>query len=209
MADDAAFGAPYIDVDEWRTSPRRHRYLHGGFEDTHTRFSLYFPPLEDYRGRFVQFLEGGAGGHENLLASGAIEVPELADMLSMDWLFALAFDELGSYLVESNQGHFPGEGVGFNDDIQMYRASAQVARYAKDVAAGVYGEAPHHGYVWGQSGGGVRCFACIENVSDVWDGGVPEVATGLATIPIWSAQALATELLLGDNLREGADALAP
>ena len=31
-------GAAYIDIDEWRDAPRPHRYVHGGFEGTHTRF---------------------------------------------------------------------------------------------------------------------------------------------------------------------------
>jgi hypothetical protein len=40
------FGAPFVDVDEWRDEPRRHRYVHGGFEGTHTlfSFSFSFPP---------------------------------------------------------------------------------------------------------------------------------------------------------------------
>lgn len=29
----------------------------GGFKDTHTRFSFYFPPKELYKGRFFQYLE--------------------------------------------------------------------------------------------------------------------------------------------------------
>src|SRR5262249_14787315 len=114
MAHDSAFGDAFIDADEWRAEPLRHRYLPGRVEGTHTRFSLYFPPVEAYRGRFVQFLEGGAGGNETLLASGDLELPDVTGALSMDWLFKLAFDELGGYLVESNQGHFAGEGVGFN-----------------------------------------------------------------------------------------------
>ena len=31
MADDPRFGAPFIDVDEWRDQPVRHRYVHGCF----------------------------------------------------------------------------------------------------------------------------------------------------------------------------------
>ena len=37
---DSLFAKPYIDVDEWRNEPVRHRYVHGGFEGTETRFSL-------------------------------------------------------------------------------------------------------------------------------------------------------------------------
>ena len=41
---DEFFGAAWIDVDEWREIPAPHRYVHGGFEGTDTRFSFYFPP---------------------------------------------------------------------------------------------------------------------------------------------------------------------
>ena len=56
---DSAFGAPFIDIDEWRETPRRHRYVHGGFEGTHTLFSFYFPPPELYRGRLFQLVDTG------------------------------------------------------------------------------------------------------------------------------------------------------
>ena len=38
------FEDPYVDVDEWREDPVRHRYVHGGFTGTETRFSFYLPP---------------------------------------------------------------------------------------------------------------------------------------------------------------------
>jgi hypothetical protein len=79
-----AVGDLFIDIDEWRDSPRPHRYVHGGFEGTHTLFSCYFPPAEQYRGRFLQYLKGGSGGHETLL-------PFLA------WTFPVAFDGLGTH----------------------------------------------------------------------------------------------------------------
>src|SRR5262249_56618230 len=44
--------APRLDLDEWRDEPVRHRYVHGGFSGTDTRFSFYFPPAERYEGRF-------------------------------------------------------------------------------------------------------------------------------------------------------------
>ena len=49
---DALFNEPYVDIDEWRDAPVRHRYVHGGFKDTELRFSMYFPPAEKYEGRF-------------------------------------------------------------------------------------------------------------------------------------------------------------
>jgi hypothetical protein len=53
---DPMFARPYIDLDEWRAEPVRHRYVHGGFEDTDTRFSFYLPPTEQYEGRFFQYI---------------------------------------------------------------------------------------------------------------------------------------------------------
>jgi hypothetical protein len=174
------FGAPFIDVDEWRQTPRPHRYVHGGFEGTHTRFSFYFPPGEIYRGRMFQFLSGGAGGDENSL-TGSMG-------MMVGWAFDTVFDQLGGFLVESNQGHFGNEGnTGVSGDLELYGASAETGVYAKIFAREVYGEAPHHSYVWGGSGGGLRSTTCIENRPDVWDGAVPFVigeASGSSALPL-------------------------
>lgn len=56
--------------------PVRHGYVHGGFTGTTTLFSLYFPPKEQYQGRFFQYitpvpdsenLSQGAKGEANKL----------------------------------------------------------------------------------------------------------------------------------------------
>jgi hypothetical protein len=60
-ARDAMFESPYVDVDEWRDGPVRHRYVHGGFDGTETRFSFYFPPVECYEGRFFQLAHPWSG----------------------------------------------------------------------------------------------------------------------------------------------------
>jgi len=46
---DPSFSKPFIDVDEWREQPVRHRYVHGGFEGTDTRFLLLLPPRRALR----------------------------------------------------------------------------------------------------------------------------------------------------------------
>jgi PKD domain len=166
-------GAPYVDVDEWREVPRPHRYVHGGFEDTHTRFSCYFPPAEQYRGRFFQYLEGGSGGHENVAET-------------QTWMYRLVFEDLGGYMLESNQGHFPNEGMGFADEWELFGASAESALFAKQLATEMYGEAPHHGYVWGGSGGGSRSIYCLENRPDVYDGASPHVIWSSPLGSVWS-----------------------
>ncbi len=192
------FGDPFIDVDEWRDSPRRHRYVHGGFAGTETRFSFYFPPEEHYSGRLVHYLEGGMGGHENTLAF----------MLNGDWLFNLAFDELGAYLVESNQGHFPAPGHGFADDVENWGASAESAKYSWELAEEMYGAKPHHGYVWGVSGGGGRTMSCIENGPEVWAGAAPHMCYSGSNHASWSAEGY-WWLQARHKLDEIVDAIAP
>ena len=49
---DPMFTAPFVDVDDWRYEPVRHRYVHGGFDGTNCWFSMYFPDATRYGGRF-------------------------------------------------------------------------------------------------------------------------------------------------------------
>src|SRR5262249_12487897 len=87
---DPFFGEAELDADEWRDAPIRHRYVHGGFKDTQTRFQLWFPEPDHYQGRFAQFLQGGMGGDEH--TGEGLRAPQIAF-------------ENGAYYVESNQGH--------------------------------------------------------------------------------------------------------
>jgi Tannase and feruloyl esterase len=203
---DPFFGAAWIDVDEWRDDPVRHRYVHGGFESTNTRFSFYFPPAEGYEGRFLQTLQGGLGGSEHTASSP----------LAMGGTIAFAF-ECGGYLVESNQGHIGADmaaGAGADpsarDDsavgVVTWRASAQAARYAKRLAAEMYGEPPAYGYVWGGSGGGRRSLFCVENAPDLWQGTVPYIlGSHDAAWTFWSIIAEAC-LILEPKMQEIVDA---
>jgi hypothetical protein len=198
--EDPFFGPAFVDVDEWRDAPVRHRYVHGGFEGTDTRFSFYFPPTEQWRGRLLQPLEGGNGGHENTAQSRMGATAGIA--------FAAA---AGCYLVESNQGHF-------GDDMRIllteptvgaYRASAQSARYSWALAAEMYGAAPHHGYVLGGSGGSARCLLCIENCPEVWQGAVPYIMGHSTSWSLgFSVQAHAARVL-GERMADVVDAVEP
>src|SRR5262249_52449016 len=49
---DPQFNQPYVEVNELRTEPVPHRYVHGGFKGTDARFSFYFPDKDRYQGRF-------------------------------------------------------------------------------------------------------------------------------------------------------------
>jgi hypothetical protein len=200
-------GRAFIDIDEWRESPRSHRYVHGGFEGTHTRFSFYFPPSELYKGRLFQFLEGGAGGDETAIARSGIGrlfgEPE-------GWPFDFVFDQFGGFLVESNQGHFSNEGnTGTAGEVETYGASAASATFAKELALSMYGTAPHHSYVWGGSGGGLRTICCMENRPDVWDGGVAFLI-GMIRDGAWQSMAHAYWwLYCRDKLGDIRDATSP
>lgn len=190
---DPYFGEPFVDEDEWRDQPVRHRYVHGGFADTDTRFAFYFPEARHYDGRFVHYLEGAAGGHEKSPGSP---------------LFLAWTQTFGAYYIESNQGHLGLDPGPADPTILNFRASAESARYARKLASEMYGWAPHHGYLFGGSGGGVRTIYGLEHVFDVWDGGCMFVTgdtTGAAPGP--SPGAVAG--LLGPKLDQVVNALEP
>jgi hypothetical protein len=169
---DPFFGAPFIEVDEDRDKLYPHRFVQGGFADTTTRFAFYFPPKDDYHGRMFQPIEGGNGGHVVTFGGGY-----LGEMFKSIESTA----RLGGYLVESNQGHVGDEfdpKAGPDPTLYGHRATAEVARFSKHVAAQVYGAPPHHSYVYGGSGGGRRSPLCLENAPGVWDGCLPSASGG-------------------------------
>ena len=182
---DATFGAPFIDVDEWRDEPVPHRYVHGGFEGGDTLFSIYFPPAERYEGRFFQPV---------LPMSGIEFAASIGVLYGIAGSIEFAVDS-GAYLVESNLGRknpFPG------DDPTMtgFRASAAVARYSRQLAAEMYGPHRPYGYVYGGSGGAFKTVSCFESTNDVWDGAVPFVMGTPTSMPnVFSVQAHAIRLL--------------
>jgi hypothetical protein len=196
---DEFFGAPYVDVDEKRESPVPHRYVHGGFEETATKFSFYFP--DTYDGRFFHFLEGGYGGNENTVSVRGTTFGGLAFAASR-----------GGFFVESNQGHIGAEPcpkAGDDATIYGYRANAECARLARYVAGSVYGESPKHGYLFGGSGGGHRTLLAMEYVEDeVWDGGVASVIGAPNTLRAYSAMNNARRVV-GPRFDQVIDAVEP
>ena len=118
--DDPYFGAPYIDADEWRDTPRRHRYIHGGFEKTETLFAFYFPTDAEYQGRFIHMLQGGTGGSEHTAYQSVLGETDMIDFAA----------QCGAFYVESNQGHvdISGEYMKMDPTVTSWRASAQTAR---------------------------------------------------------------------------------
>src|SRR3546814_12096981 len=110
-----------------RDDPLPHRYIHCGFENTDTRFAIYFPEKDVYRGRFFQPLSGGLGGTEFGF------VGPLAGVLGG---IAGPF-RLGGYMLESNQGHIGNDldpRAGDDPGLYGWRARAESARFAKHLA---------------------------------------------------------------------------
>jgi hypothetical protein len=163
VVEDDFFGTPFVDLDEERADPLPHRYVHGGFEGTDTRFSCCFPPADTYRNRLFQPIEGGLGGQESFHGT------PVADLLGMGMRTVF---HLGGYMVESNQGHVgptPCSKAGDDPTVYGYRASIESARVSKHLATEVYGRPPGHAYVYGGGGGAHRGAQAFTN-ADVWDG---------------------------------------
>jgi hypothetical protein len=180
----------FIDVDEWRDDPVRHRYVHGGFEDTELLFSMYFPEKQQYDGRFFQPLQA-VSGSENMSPAALYQANGID--------FAAAS---GAYLIESNQG-----------TVHMFggssKANAAVATYSRIIANEMYGEHRPYGYVYGGSGGAFKTLGCVENHPDIWDGSVPFVHGSPVAIPnVFTIQAHAMRILW-DKFPQIVDALEP
>ncbi|MDP2288834.1 MAG: hypothetical protein Q8M73_09770 [Actinomycetota bacterium] len=163
---DPFFGAPVIDVDDERELPTPHRFVHGYFEGTSTRFAIAFPPADVYQGRLYQPLEGANAGHENVNTGPLGQVTGGLQMIF----------RLGGYALESNMGHIgdvmdPKAGV--DPTLYGWRAAAESARFSKFVAAQIYGSAPEYSYVYGGSGGARRSPLCLAYAPDVWDAALP------------------------------------
>lgn len=184
------YSKPFIDTDEWRDEPVRHRYVHGGFEDTELRFSMYFPEKEKYEGRFFQPL-AAISGNENAAPMAMFQASGIG--------FAA---DSGGYLVESNQGArdmFGGSA----------QANAAVAEYSRVLAQEMYGGGRPYGYVYGGSGGAFKTFGCMETTEGVWDGFVPFVHGTPVAIPAsFTVQAHAFRVLW-DKLPGVVEALEP
>lgn len=199
-AKDSLFDKPYIDVDEWRDQPVRHRYVHGGFTGTETRFSFYFPPKEKYEGRFYQYITP-VPDSENISQSTKGEEDRIG--------FAIAS---GAYFVETNGGGpagaaLPGSGV--DPTIGAYRANAAAAQYSRVVAQKFYESKRPFGYAFGGSGGAFRTIGGFENTIDVWDGVVPFVVGSPMAIPnVFSARMHAMRIL-NDKFPQIIDAVEP
>lgn len=196
---DTLFSQPYVDIDEWRDKPVRHRYVHGGFTGTDARFSFYFPPKEAYQGHFFQYITPFPD-NENLSQGASGEEDKIG--------FSVTH---GAYFIETNEG---GK-IDFTKpqardaSIGAYRANAASAQYSRVVAAQLYGGKRPFGYAFGGSGGAYRTVGGIENTEGVWDGVVPYVLGSPMAIPNVFTVRMHAMRVLHDKFPQIIDALEP
>ena len=180
----AMFKDPYIDVDELRDKPVHHRYVHGGFKGTEARFSFYFPPKEQYQGRFFQYITP-APASEKIDAQGVGSFGPEEHMM-----FSLAS---GAYFVQTNEGGLSA--IAGDQTIVGYRVNAAAAEYSRVVAEQMYGPVRPYGYAFGGSGGCFKTLSGFENTS-TWDGAVPFVCGSPMAIPnVYTVRVLAMRIL--------------
>jgi hypothetical protein len=198
---DELFKEPYVDKDEWRNEPVRHRYIHGGFKGTDTRFSFYFPSVEKYQGHFFQYITP-VPDNENLSQGASGEEDKIGFCV-----------ENGAYFIETNGGGTAGMGIpgsGVDPSIGAYRANEASAQFSRIVAKWVYGEISRpYGYAFGGSGGAYRTIGGIENTEGVWDGVVPYVVGSPMAIPNVFTVRMFAMRVLNDKFPQIVDALEP
>lgn len=202
-AADALFAQPYIDVQEWRSSPVRHYYVHGGFRGTQTRFSYYLPPSDIFEGRFFQHVTP-VPLNENLAQADPVGKFNKIGFSAAS----------GAYFVETNGGvdaDAPNADAGMPDSsITAYRANAAAALFSRHVAQQFYGKDRRiYGYIYGGSGGAYRTIGSLENTEGVWDGGVPYVNGSTMAIPNMFTVRMQALRVLRKKFPQIVDALEP
>jgi hypothetical protein len=169
---DPRYNDPYVDVDEQRTTPVPHRYVHGGFKGTDAKFSFYFPPREQFQGRFFQ-------NTHQLLTSENGPASNIG--------FAIAS---GGYYVQTNIGGVERATTTeqavygkLDPTAGGYRVNAEAAKFSKVKATEIYGARRIYGYLYGGSGGAFQTISSAEHTVGVWDGFVPYVMGSPNSIP--------------------------
>ena len=198
---DPDYNEPYVEIDEERSEPVPHRYVHGGFRGTNARFSFYFPPRERYEGRFFH------NTYPMAVSSDIGPFPIQFDVAVGDLGFTI---DSGAYYVQTNNGGL-FRVAGADPAIAAYRVNAEAAKFSRKVAAGIYGEHRPYGYLFGGSGGAYQTMGAAENTSGVWDGFVPFVPGCNHAIPsMFTVRMHALRVLRRRGKLAGiADALAP
>jgi hypothetical protein len=193
---DEYFRVGYVDVDEHRDLPTPHRYVHGGFRDTDTRFSMYLPEPGAYANRFYQHV------------TPVPQSEHLGPSVGAHNKITFAVDH-GAYFLETNGGggNAAGPGATLDASIGAFRASAAAARFSRRIVAEAYGTTVRpYGYLYGGSGGAYRTMGAAQQIEDVWDGFVPYVPGSPMAIPNVFSVRMHAQRILRDILPQIVDA---
>ncbi|EQB57486.1 hypothetical protein CGLO_02373 [Colletotrichum gloeosporioides Cg-14] len=151
---DPMYATAVIDKDENMTLPSRHRRISGHFEDTDVDFNIYFPPENQWQGRFFSYV-----------------YPD-QNSTAIDRRIGFALDS-GAYLIQVSGTS------GYRADAAAAKFSRSIlANYYRSVPEHVYG------YIYGGSGGSYMTIGAMENTVGVWDGAVPIVIATPVSIPL-------------------------
>jgi hypothetical protein len=170
---DPVYNEPHVEINELRSDPVPHRYVHGGFKGTDARFSFYFPPQDRYEGRFFH------NTYPLATSSDIGPFPIAFDVATGNLEFTIAS---GAYYVQTNLGG-ADRAPPADPAIGAYRVNAAAAKYSRVVAAELYGDHRPYGYLFGGSGGSYQTMGSAENTSGVWDGFMPFVMATPNAIP--------------------------
>ena len=208
---DPRYNQPYIDINQPGATPSgvKYQYVHGGFTGTDARFSFYFPPADQYQGRFFQFTYP-------LVSPGFafLGLPASEDDLPSNIEFSIAS---GGYDVHTNMGGTEAI-MSTSDDLVRhldpsqgaYRVNAAAAKFSREVAQQMYGPHRPFGYIYGASGGAFQTVAAAENTMGVWDGSVPEVMGTPNSIPSnFTIEIYGLRVISPASFAKIVDALAP
>lgn len=198
---DPLYTEPYVEVNELRSAPVPHRYVHGGFKGTDARFSFYFPPDDRYEGRFFH--------NTYPLATSADIGPFPIEFEVATGNLGFTIDS-GAYYVQTNNGGAFALG-GSDPSLASYRANAAAAKYSRVFAAELHGEHRPYGYLYGGSGGAYQTLGGAEHTSGVWDGFMPFVLGSSSSVPsYWTVRLNALRVLReSDAFQAVMDALDP
>lgn len=176
---DPQFDRPVIDSREDVKSPVLTHRVSGHFEGTDVKFSFFFPPKAQWKGRFFH------------------KVYPLGDGSVPDSVIKFGADS-GAYTVDTVSPS------GYRANAAAAKFSKVVAGkyYGLPVSQ-------IRGYIYGGSGGSYLTVAAAENSSGVWDGAVPFVIGVPTSIPTNFFVRAFARLVLEDKAPHIADAMRP
>ena len=176
---DPEFANPVIDSREDLKSPVPTHRVSGHFEGTDVKFSFFFPPKAQWKGRFFH------------------KVYPLGDGSVPDHIIKFGADS-GAYTVDTVSPS------GYRANAAAAKFSKVVAgEYYRLPVSQI------HGYIYGGSGGSYLTIAAAENSSGVWDGAVPFVIGVPTSIPTNFFVRAFARLVLEDKAPQISDAMRP